>query len=114
MPDVAASSRDQAERDVKCPKSLQAYACMQKLLIESWRTTFNSSFAFVAVQLAGYIVDPRDGPLAPEQPGLFEMRLQQDRGCAGINRCAIVRIQSTILLVGVCCFPIVSHEHGNC
>lgn len=82
--------RDQAERDVKCPKSLHAYACMQKLLIESWRTTFNASFAFVAVQLAGYMVNPRDGPLAPEQPALFEMWLQQEHGCAGMERCAIV------------------------
>ena len=28
---------DQAERDVKCPRSLAHYACMQRLLIRSWR-----------------------------------------------------------------------------
>lgn len=56
---------------------------------QSWQKEFNSSFAFVGVQLAGYIVDPRAGPLGPEQPGLFEMRLQQEHGCAGVDRCAL-------------------------
>jgi hypothetical protein len=55
---------------------------MQKFLIGSWQRAFNSSFAFVGVQLAGYIVDPRAGPLGPEQPGLFEMRLQQEHGAS--------------------------------
>lgn len=106
--------RDQAERDVKCPKSLHAYACMQKLLIESWRTTFNASFAFVAVQLAGYIVNPRDGPLAPEQPALFEMRLQQEHGCAGMERCAIVPTYDLSCSAGVeggCPFGSVHQPH---
>lgn len=111
---VSALIWDQAERDVKCPKSLQAYACMQKLLIESWRTTFNSGFAFVAVQLAGYIVNPRDGPLAPEQPGLFEMRLQQERGCVGMERCAIVPTYDVSCSAGVdggCPFGSVHQPH---
>ena len=44
----------------------------------------------MGVQLAGYIVDPRGGPLAPVQPSLFQMRLQQEHGCAGVERCALV------------------------
>jgi hypothetical protein len=42
---------DQAERDVKCPVSVAAYACMQAELATSWRAAFHSPHAsFVAVQ----------------------------------------------------------------
>ena len=47
---------DQAERDVKCPVSTSSYACMQRLLVSSWRHAFASPrSAFVAVQLPGYV-----------------------------------------------------------
>ena len=52
---VSAVVWDQAERDVKCPQSTRAYACMQRLLATSWRERFASPRAvFVAVQLPGY------------------------------------------------------------
>ena len=34
---------------------------MQKYLIASWRKWFNSSFAFVGVQLAGYTAAYKNG-----------------------------------------------------
>ena len=111
---VSALIWDQAERDVKCPRSLAHYACMQKLLIKSWQTEFNSSFAFVGVQLAGYVVDPRGGPLSPEQPGLFAMRLQQEHGCAGLERCAVVPtydLSCSAGIAGGCPFGSVHQPH---
>lgn len=78
---------DQAERDVKCPTSLGAYDCMQRLLINSWRRRFNSSnVPFVAVQLPGYT-----GPLINgtgkyntiiSSEMVFHMRLQQAKGAS--------------------------------
>lgn len=36
---------DQAERDVKCPVATAAYACMQRLLIQTWRRASRSRSA---------------------------------------------------------------------
>lgn len=79
---------DQAERDVKCPGSLAKYACMQRLLLSSWRSAFRSLNAvFVAVQLPGYTGAITNG--TGSYPGYIsgemvqEMRLQQAAGTAG-------------------------------
>jgi hypothetical protein len=92
---VAALLWDQAERDVKCPRSLAAYSCMQRYLVQSWRRTFRSDFVFVGVQLAGYTgPDPtpdREGPrrmISAEM--VYRMRLQQERGCEGLRNCSVV------------------------
>ena len=86
---------DQAERDVKCPQSLQQYPCLQNYLISSWRESFNASFAFVAVQLAGYTAALKNG--TGTYPGdissemVFTMRLQQENGCRNISGgCSVV------------------------
>jgi hypothetical protein len=79
---VSAVVWDQAERDVKCPVSTAAYACMQALLTTSWRDRFASPrAAFVAVQLPGYTAPINNG--TGSYPGyisgemVFHMRLQQ-------------------------------------
>ena len=79
---------DQAERDVKCPTSLAKYACMQRLLLSSWRSAFRSPKAvFVAVQLPGYTAAINNG--TGSYPGFIsgemvqEMRLQQAAGTTG-------------------------------
>jgi hypothetical protein len=86
---------DQAERDVKCPVSTAAYACMQELLVTSWRKAFDSpDAAFVAVQLPGYTGALANG--TGVYPGfitgemVWAMRLQQARGAAAVanGRCA--------------------------
>eukprot|EP00937_MAST-01D_sp_MAST-1D-sp2_P003160 g3160.t1 len=80
---------DQGERDVHCfsPATTHTprYPCLQRALVESWRSArdgFNSSFAFVAVQLPGYLGDcDQNGlvPLVPNcLPGVYNMRLAQD------------------------------------
>ena len=71
---------------------------MQRALVESWRSAvdgFNSSFAFAAVQLPGYMGDC-DGngqvPFSPNcVPGVYEMRLAQDQlaGVAGGDAVAV-------------------------
>lgn len=90
---VTAVIWDQAERDVKCPKALAAYPCLQKYLISSWKKRFNSTFAFVAVQLAGYTAPLINGTGefgAITSDMVYTMRLQQEAGCEGISRCAVV------------------------
>ena len=79
---------DQAERDVKCPVSVGAYACMQRLLATSWRAAFHSPRApFVAVQLPGYTAPLNNGTgsfngtVSAEM--VFAMRLQQEAGSGG-------------------------------
>ena len=82
---------DQGERDVHCygttpGNRTDRYACMERELVRSWRTGFNSSFAFVTVQLPGYLGDcdstfPNpDATYANCVPGVFNMRLAQDAG----------------------------------
>eukprot|EP00039_Didymoeca_costata_P004264 m.72348 g.72348 ORF g.72348 m.72348 type:complete len:54 (-) comp12317_c0_seq2:37-198(-) len=45
------------ERDVHCfapaTNHTARYPCLEKELVKSWRQEFNSSFAFVGVQLPG-------------------------------------------------------------
>jgi len=85
---------DQAERDVKCPVSLAAYPCMQKQLISTWRDSFASSFAFVAVQLHGYTAALNNGTGSYEggvtAEMVYNMRLAQEEGIAGVDSAAIV------------------------
>jgi hypothetical protein len=87
---------DQAERDVKCPVALEAYPCMERYLISSWRELFNSSFAFVGIQLAGYTAAMANGTgryagLSVTSEEVFRMRLQQEAGCDGVaGGCAVV------------------------
>ena len=104
---ISALVWDQAERDVKCPLSLANYGCMQKYLISSWRKALNSTFAFVGVQLAGYTAAIKNG--TGSYPGnipsswVYNMRLQQEAGCAGVEGgCAViptydVSCQATVL-----------------
>eukprot|EP00756_Hemistasia_phaeocysticola_P014060 Hpha_TRINITY_DN15321_c0_g1::TRINITY_DN15321_c0_g1_i1::g.89631::m.89631/K05970/SIAE; sialate O-acetylesterase len=85
---------DQAERDTKCPKSLAAYPCMQRYLISSWQQRFNSSFAYVGVQLAGYTGALNNGTgtygvITADM--VYQMRMQQERGCHGVpTPCSVV------------------------
>lgn len=71
---------DQAEADVGCDH-INLYPCLQKRLVKSWRSNFNSSFPFVAVQLPGYS--------EPLREKIFSMRLAQDTGIQGIPKAAI-------------------------
>ena len=110
---------DQAERDVKCPASLRRYDCLQRYLIHSWRQTFNSSFAFVGVQLAGYTAALKNGtgsyPDLEVSAGMvFEMRLQQAKGCDGVERCSVVPTYDVSCQAGVsggCPFGSVHQPH---
>eukprot|EP01052_Picozoa_sp_SAG31_P022030 SAG31_NODE_1733_length_7417_cov_1.994397_7_plen_358_part_00 len=78
---------DQAERDVHClpvngaenptENTIGRYACMEKELLSSWRAGFNSSFAFVAIQLPGYLGDC--GTYTQCLQNVFAMRIQQER-----------------------------------
>ena len=52
------------------------YDCLQKYLISSWRHVFNSSFAFVGVQLAGYTAAVKNGT------GSYDVLLSQYREIA--------------------------------
>ena len=68
---------------------------MEQYLISSWRELFNSSFAFVGVQLAGYTAVMANG--TGQFPGLsvtseevFKMRLQQEAGCSGVDGGCVV------------------------
>jgi len=81
---------DQGERDVHCfapgTNKTAEHPCMERELIRSWRELFNSSFAFVAVQLPGYLGDcdstfPNpDASYSNCVPGVFNMRLAQEEG----------------------------------
>ena len=102
---------DQAERDVKCPVSVAAYACMQRLLASSWRTNFHSPRApFVAVQLPGYTAALNNGTgnyngsVTAEM--VFAMRLQQEAGTAGLDNASFVATydQSCALPAPACPF----------
>ena len=119
---VAGLVWDQAERDVKCPRSLVHYSCMQSLLIRSWRRAFDSEFVFVGVQLAGYTGIDNGGPRDPEKPfpmisahKVFEMRLQQASGCEGVaGKCSVVPtydLSCAAGLEGGCPFGSVHQPH---
>ena len=86
---------DQAERDVKCPVSVAAYACMQRALVAGYRQAFRSPRApFVAVQLPGYTGALNNG--TGTYPGyisaamVFNMRLQQEAGARGVANASVV------------------------
>lgn len=86
---------DQAERDVKCPVATSAYACMQRLLIQTWRAAFKSPRApFVAVQLPGYTGALNNGtgtyPGGVSAEMVFDMRLQQAAGTHSISNASYV------------------------
>ena len=115
---VGAFIWDQAERDVKCPVSVAAYACMQQLLTTSWRAAFHSPLApFVAVQLPGYTAalnngtGTYNGSVTAEM--VFKMRLQQEAGATGaaLGNASFVATydQSCALPAPACPFGSVSH-----
>lgn len=87
---------DQGERDVHCfPPVLNrtgSYPCMEKQLIHNWQKGFNSSFIFIAVQLPGYIgdCDPDFSDYKSCVPGVFDMRLAQDKGVSVDKKSFIV------------------------
>lgn len=68
---------DQGEQNFNC-KETDAYACLTKQLVESYRAQFNSSFPFISVQLPAYT-----------QP-VFPMRLAQDEGSQALRDASIV------------------------
>ena len=82
---------DQGERDVHCLTTYinhtARYPCLERELIHSWRTAFDSSFVFVAIQLPGYLGDcDGNGKSTGIEwciPGVFNMRLAQDQGVHG-------------------------------
>lgn len=71
---------DQGEQNTHCmPDDREAvYPCLQAELVKSYRAQFNSSFPFIAVQLPGY------------KKGIFNMRLQQEKGAALVENAAVV------------------------
>lgn len=86
---------DQAERDVKCPVSVAAYACMERELVSSWRDAFRTPHApFVAVQLPGYTgalnngTGSYSGYISAEM--VHAMRLEQDVGTASLTNATAV------------------------
>lgn len=92
---ISAVVWDQAERDVKCPKAMAAYPCLQKYLISSWKERFNSSFVFLGVQLAGYTAPLINGtgnysPLTVTADMVWTMRMQQEKGCIGVPGCKVI------------------------
>ena len=118
---VSALVWDQAERDVKCPRSLAHYACMEKFLINSWRQVFRSpKLSFVGVQLAGYtgpIISPdREHRSMISAEMVFQMRLKQEQGCEGVagGSCSVVPtydMSCSAGLAGGCPFGSVHQPH---
>jgi hypothetical protein len=70
---------DQGEADAQPANCGHAerYSCMQHSLIDSWRGAFDSKFAFVAVQLHGWM-HSREKENAPLLRNMFRVRLGQD------------------------------------
>jgi len=93
---LAAVLWDQAERDVRCfspaTNRTAAYPCMERALVASWRAAFKSEFAFAAVQLPGYLGDCSEhgGDYYNCVPGVFNMRLAQAAGVAGVANASII------------------------
>ena len=87
---------DQAERSVRCfspaTNRTAQYPCMETSLVSTWRTAFKSSFAFAAVQLPGYLGDCSEhgGDYYNCVPGVFNMRLAQAQGVAGVANASAV------------------------
>jgi hypothetical protein len=93
---------DQGERDVHCyapaTNKTAAYPCMLAALVTTWRTVFESpGAAFTAVQLPSYIGDCDSvSPLQPNGsyyncvPGVFNMRLAQTVGVAGLENATVI------------------------
>jgi len=71
---------DQGEQDLNCQPAARTdtYACMEAQLIDSYRSQFNSSFPFIAVQLPGYT------------GGVFPMRLAQETGTTLTSNAAVL------------------------
>lgn len=91
---------DQGERDVHCfapvGNHTAQYPCLERQLVNSWRSSFKSDFVFVTVQLPGYIGDCDSTFANPDAtyyncvPGVFNMRLAQDTGVEGVADTATV------------------------
>jgi hypothetical protein len=87
---------DQGERDVHCfsyeGNKTSQYPCMERALVRTWRAAFKSTFAFVAVQLPGYLGDcaERNGTYYDCVPGVFNMRLAQAAGVAGSDNATFI------------------------
>jgi hypothetical protein len=91
---------DQGERDVHCfapaTNHTARYPCLERQLIKTWRAGFESDFAFVAVQLPGYIGDCDATGANPDAsyyncvPGVFDMRLAQEMGVSSEQHAAVV------------------------
>ena len=81
---------DQAERDVRCfapaTNRTAEYPCMERALVSTWRSAFKSDFPAAAVQLPGYLGDCSEhgGDYYNCVPGVFNMRLAQEAGLAGV------------------------------
>ncbi len=104
---VGAMVWDQAERDVKCPVSTAAYACMQRLLTRAWRRSFASpEAAFVAVQLPGTL--PTVAPTADSTSHPTQRRCRTlCSGCAGIS--AIYAYLYTVRGLSIAREPVQTH-----
>ena len=87
---------DQAERDVRCfapaTNRTAQYPCMERALVSTWRAAFKSQFAAAAVQLPGYLGDCSEhgGDYYNCVPGVFNMRLAQEAGLAGVANASIL------------------------
>lgn len=77
---------DQGEQNVNCDE-VEPYPCLTQQLVLSYREQFNSSFAFVSVQLPGYSMEPE---ALYEPSGQFPMRLAQDSGSLSLKKADIV------------------------
>lgn len=87
---------DQGERDVRCfspaTNRTAQYPCMEKALVDTWRSAFKSDFAFASVQLPGYLGDCSEhgGNYYNCVPGVFNMRLAQEEGLIGVSNASAV------------------------
>ena len=87
---------DQGERDVRCfapaTNRTAAYPCMERALVDTWRSAFKSNFAAAAVQLPGYLGDCSEhgGDYYNCVPGVYNMRLAQEAGLMGVANSSII------------------------
>ena len=88
---------DQGERDVRCfspaTNRTAQYPCMERALATTWREAFQSGgAAFAAIQLPGYLGDCSEhgGTYFNCVPGVFNMRLAQEAGVAGLPNASAV------------------------
>lgn len=87
---------DQAETDITCSR-IGVYPCLQERLLASYRAQFETEFPFVAVQLPGYA------------PGVFPMRLAQDRAANASRNAAVIATYDLSCAEG----PTSGCPHGN-